>query len=204
MKNILIVTLFLFSFNSNSQNLDFDILKKVNHSYTIAGGGIMRFISDGDTYVAFGIPVGLFTAGKINKDKQMVYNSYESVSAQLINGVITTVLKTTISRPRPFVTYPNDIQKHSVAGSKSFPSGHTSMAFATATTISLQYPKWFIIAPAYLWASTVGYSRMYLGVHYPSDVIAGAVLGAGSSLLTHYTFKYIQKRIEAKKTKEKI
>ena len=66
----------------------------------------------------------------------------------------------------------------------SFPSGHTSFAFATATSLSIKYPRWYVIAPSYLWAGAVGYSRMNLGVHYPSDVLAGAMLGAGSAWLT--------------------
>jgi membrane-associated phospholipid phosphatase len=110
-------------------------------------------------------------------------------------------MKFSFDRSRPFVTYPNDITKYTKAGSKSFPSGHTSMAFATATSISLMYPKWYIIAPSFLWASSIGYSRMYLGVHYPSDVLAGALLGAGSSIGTHYLFKYLKNRHSKKEEK---
>ena len=82
----------------------------------------------------------------------------------------TTGLKFAINRKRPFVTYP-DIEKIASAGSKSFPSGHTSDAFATATSLSLAFPKWYVITPSFVWACAVGYSRMDLGVHYPSDVL---------------------------------
>lgn len=62
-----------------------------------------------------------------------------------------------------------------------FPSGHTSRAFALATAISFEKP--LLMVPAYILATTVGFSRIYLGVHYPSDVIAGAMLGVTVSLL---------------------
>ena len=67
------------------------------------------------------------------------------------------------------------------------------MAFATATSLSLTYPKWYIIVPAYSWAGAVGYSRMHLGVHYPSDVFIGALVGAGSAWLTHAMNKKLLK-----------
>jgi membrane-associated phospholipid phosphatase len=54
-----------------------------------------------------------------------------------------------------------------------------------ATSLSLQYPKWYVIAPAYLYAGTVAYSRMDLGVHYPSDVLSGAIIGSGSAYITY-------------------
>ena len=106
---------------------------------------------------------------------------------------ITYVMKRAINRPRPFVTYP-DIQKLTDGGSPSFPSGHTSIAFAAATSLSLEYPKWYVIVPSCAWAGTVGYSRMHLGVHYPSDVLAGAVVGAGSSFVTYKVNRWLQGR----------
>jgi membrane-associated phospholipid phosphatase len=99
------------------------------------------------------------------------------------SGLITLGLKYTVNRKRPFVTYPDQVVKKTSAGSYSFPSGHTSSAFATATALSLAYPKWYVIAPSFLWAGAVGYSRMELGVHYPTDVLAGALIGAASSFL---------------------
>jgi undecaprenyl-diphosphatase len=110
-------------------------------------------------------------------------NSLYVASSVAATVIITSIAKYSIKRSRPFETYPF-IEKESAGGSPSFPSGHTSEAFALATSVSLTYPKWYIIAPSFLWAGAVGYSRMDLGVHYPSDVLAGAILGAGCAWLT--------------------
>ena len=106
------------------------------------------------------------------------------LGAAAITAGITTALKYSVKRDRPFVTY-SDITQKSSAGAPSFPSGHTSNSFAVATSVSINYPKWYIIVPSYAWAGTVAYSRMSLGVHYPSDIVAGAWIGAGSAYLTH-------------------
>lgn len=199
MSKIVKIIVLILSFHSVGQNADIDLLKKINHSYTANGGKVMTFITNSDNVVTFSIPVSLFATGLITKNKEMQVNGIEHLSSTAVSGILTAALKFAFSRPRPKKTYPDDIVVYTKAGSYSFPSGHTSQAFATATSISLLYPKWYIIAPAYLWASGVGYSRMYLGVHYPSDVLAGAIIGSASSIGTHYLFKYIKKKYAAKK-----
>jgi membrane-associated phospholipid phosphatase len=193
MKSLLIILISSFSF-CYSQNVDINMLKNINGSYTTNGGKTMLVVTNSVNVISLGLPVGLFIAGKATKNKEVVWDSYELLSSTVVNGIFTTSLKFGVQRERPFVTYPNDIVKYTKAGSHSFPSGHTSMAFATAMSMSLMYPKWYVIVPSFVWASSVGYSRMYLGVHYPSDVFAGAFLGCASSVGTHYLFKYLRKK----------
>jgi undecaprenyl-diphosphatase len=94
--------------------------------------------------------------------------------------LLTMGLKPLIGRPRPFETYPDvDPLLGGTLGS-SMPSGHAATSFAGAVILGGLYrpglPYFLVLAVA------ISYSRMYLGVHYPFDVIAGAAIGAAVSL----------------------
>ncbi|MEL7363059.1 MAG: phosphatase PAP2 family protein, partial [Bacteroidota bacterium] len=99
------------------------------------------------------------------------------------------LLKNTIRRPRPFLVLDGIEQRGSgptdVIDRYSFPSGHAGLSFTIATSLSLSYPAWYVIAPAYLWATATALSRVWHGVHYPSDIVVGAVLGSGIALGMH-------------------
>ena len=95
----------------------------------------------------------------------------------IVVPVISQGLKFFIDRERPFITYPF-IEKLSTGGDSSFPSGHTMEAFALAAALSSLFSGKRIIFPVYAWALLVGYSRLALGVHYPSDIAAGIVIGS--------------------------
>lgn len=183
-KRITVFILLFLPVTLHSQNLDIRLLRSFNSPEAMPSDNFFRFMSNSDTYFVLAIPATLATTGLIKKDKEMIRNAVVNLAASAINSGVTLAMKYAINRDRPFVTYP-DITKKSNAGSPSFPSGHTSASFAAATSVSLAYPKWYIIAPSYLWAGTVAYSRMDLGVHYPSDVIAGAIIGSGSAYLTY-------------------
>jgi undecaprenyl-diphosphatase len=91
--------------------------------------------------------------------------------------LIADLLKLVVGEKRPTGTHPLVAVPHS----NSFPSGHTATAFAGATMLSYFVPR---AAPAlYLLAAAIGYSRLYLGVHYPLDVLGGAVIGVATALL---------------------
>lgn len=67
-----------------------------------------------------------------------------------------------MNQQRPYEKYA-DIYSYHYEKGKSFPRGHTAVAFSTATSHSMLYKKWFIIAPSFLWSTSVAYSWLYLG-----------------------------------------
>jgi undecaprenyl-diphosphatase len=140
------------------------------------------FIANTNTYVNIALPAGLLTAGLIRHDPDMRQNALYIASSTATTAIVNALIKKIVRRPRPFI---RNIHFSAVyqPGSYSFPSGHSSSAFSSAVSLARAYPKWYVIAPSMLWAGAVGCSRLYLGVHYPSDVAAGALLGTGSAFI---------------------
>ena len=91
------------------------------------------------------------------------------------------LVKNTTRRKRPCHSLPEIRHLINPPDRFSFPSGHSAGAFVMATVLKYMFPQWGI--PLYLGASTIGFSRVYNGVHYPSDVLAGSVLGYFSAKL---------------------
>lgn len=186
MKKLITILLLLIPLSLFSQNLDFRILHSINSPQILPSDGFYRFISNSDMYVTIGIPATMAIIGFANHDNKLLRNAGVVATGAIINFGITSGLKYLIKRKRPFTTYPGIIVNKSSKPclDPSFPSGHTSTSFTTAMSLSLAYPKWYVIIPSYLYAGTVAYSRMDLGVHYPSDIIGGALIGTGSAYIT--------------------
>lgn len=198
MKKGIFVFIFLITTTVNAQNLDIDILRNINSQEIQSSDKFFKFVTESNSEIVVAVPLTLGIIGFVNKDQEMLENAAEIIVANGINVFITHALKFSIDRDRPFDTYPDIRQKASVDDA-SFPSGHTSSSFATATTLSLEYPKWYVIVPAYTWASTVAYSRMHLGVHYPSDILGGIITGVGSSYVTYKANKWLKSKYGKKK-----
>ncbi len=89
--------------------------------------------------------------------------------------IADVLLKPAVGRPRPFVQAPTETVLGPAPHDGSFPSGHATCAFGSALALSVSapeaWPLWWLLAVG------IGYSRVYVGVHYPLDVIGGAALG---------------------------
>lgn len=181
---IALFLLVILTFELVAQTKEAQWLININSKQSALGDNYFKPISATTSYVTAAAMLTHAGIALGTKNKLMQRKSITIFAGIVTAAALTTTLKYSINRTRPYETYPQIIKKTS-GGSPSFPSGHTSDAFATATAFSLAHPKWYVIAPAYFWAASVGYSRIYLGVHYPSDVLVGAFVGAGSAYLCH-------------------
>ncbi len=194
MKKTAVVFTILLGLHINAQTIDLQLLKAINQTDHKGWDKAMEYTS-ASVYPAMVIAPGtLLITGLVTKDKGMVHNGIKTVIALGTTIIITTGLKYAAVRQRPYDAYPYDIIKRASESSYSFPSGHTSAAFSLATSVTLSTKKWYAAVPCYAYAGLVGYSRMRLGVHYPSDVLAGALIGVGSSLLVWKIDKWINRR----------
>ena len=125
----------------------------------------------GEDYAALGSGVALYLCGgpRLKRAAALATCSYLGARAVLLG------VRAVVNRPRPEDPNPGWLNS-------SFPSGHATSYFAAATVYALKFPR---LAPALgVGGTLVALSRVYLGKHWPSDVLAGAALGTGAGLLT--------------------
>ncbi len=192
-KTFFLLFIYLIPHSGLSQNWDINLLKDINMNRNTKLDPAFRTISASTVPLSMAIPASAITIALLKKDDESRQKALLISSSLVTAAVLTTTLKYTFNKERPYVKYPY-IQHVTVESSPSFPSAHTSLSFSLATSVSLAYPKWYVVAPAYLWAGSVGYSRMHLGVHYPSDVIVGALIGSGSTYLSYRLNNWMDKK----------
>jgi undecaprenyl-diphosphatase len=159
-----------------------------NMIYNLSGSWFdnlaILFTYIGEIYIIYLFALALF----IKKDKKA---ALYLLPALILNTLLTGILKYGINRPRPFQALGQESLIH--ATSPSFPSGHTSRTFVLATVLSKFHPKF--AKYLYSFAIIMALSRVYIGVHYPLDIISGAILGisVGMLVLRLPLKKYIKK-----------
>ena len=100
-------------------------------------------------------------------------------------GALSTnlIIKPLVARPRPWVVMEGWETLVTSSDMNSFPSGHTTAAFAFGVALCAVLPQKWAKAAALIAAALMGFSRLYVGVHFPTDVLAGAVIGTACGLL---------------------
>ena len=177
-------------FQASAQNWDINTVKKVN-SWDMHD--LSRGLSHSGLILPVGVPTAMGVYALIKKDQPLLKEAIY-IGTSVIEALgITMAMKYTFDRQRPYEKYPDLIHPVSTEPDPSFPSGHTAAAFSLATSLSITYPQWYVIAPSAVWACGVGLSRINQGVHYPSDVMTGAVIGVGCAFVNVYVNRWLNK-----------
>ncbi len=159
--------------------MDLEILSFVrDHMHTQAMDTLLAFVTTLGNYGAIWIVLGLVL---------LVKNAYRRTGVLTLVALLAThvlasgILKPLFARQRPYIALEAFSSVLGDVGGYSFPSGHATAAFTIATVLYFRIKKWRI--PMLIAATVMAFTRIYFHVHYPSDVVAGILLGSGTSYL---------------------
>ena len=188
-KLLLLGILFFFTLNAlQAQSIsELNTLRRINPDNP--NNAVWNNLSNTSKYISVGVPVAYFAAGLIHDNKAFKQKAAYTAAAILLNTASTSLLKNVVKRERPYHTY-TGIFPNKIESDYAFPSGHTSSAFATATSLAITTKKWYVAVPAFAWSASVGYSRIYLGQHFLFDVCAGGTIAV---LFLQLSYQYSKK-----------
>ena len=153
-----------------------------------------RFLHDVERFGAdysLGVLGGFYLAGAVGNNPTALSVAQDGLAASIIaSGIITPTIKFITGRARPrenagvATFHPFSL---SYSTNSSFPSGHTTQAFAVASVIANHYDEAWVSCSSYTVAGLVGVARIYHDAHFASDVVAGALIGTvvGKSVVEH-------------------
>lgn len=137
---------------------------------------------------AAGVIGGFYVAGALAGDATSMQVAQDGIAASLIaSGLITPAIKLVSGRSRPRADAGVYHFKPFSDANSSFPSGHTTEAFALASVVAHHYDETWVTCTSYSIAGLVGLARTYHHAHFASDVVAGAMIGTlvGKSVVAH-------------------
>lgn len=188
-------------------DLDFGILGFIrDHLSCPAGDVIMKIFtysgSGGAVWVA--IALVMLIAGRRKWKMTGAMLAAALVTSLIIDNIM---LKNLIARPRPFIADPGFVPAIPPPMGYSFPSGHSCSSFACAAVLHRRLGKgvsgkWavFAVSAAWLTAAVIAFSRLYFFVHFPTDVMAGAVIGVVIGLAAVRATEVIHKHYKNERT----
>lgn len=133
--------------------------------------------------IMLAILAGWFIVKGSSKERFVGITAFVSVVVEVV--IVNGVLKKLLARPRPFVVTDEIVPLVNILSEFSFPSGHTALSFAMAFVFYWFLPQKYGI-PAIVIATLVGVSRIYLGVHYSSDVVGGVMVAYAASQIAGF------------------
>jgi undecaprenyl-diphosphatase len=166
--------------------MDLSIVKDLNRLFARADGledPLVWYANASEViFLAALVLAFVFVAGRrgIVTRRAVVAAGFSAALGLAVAAIVARV----VDRPRPFVGHPHAVHLFaSHAADPGFPSDHATAAFAIAVALLLRSRRWGAIGLAA--ATVLAITRVAMGIHYPTDVLAGAVLGALAALLLH-------------------
>ncbi|NLJ85694.1 MAG: phosphatase PAP2 family protein [Firmicutes bacterium] len=130
----------------------------------------------GGATFTIGITFAAIVAGLSERRASYLVAGSRALAALASSHLVSHIVKRIVNRPRPMLRLDHIRTFNVPICAYSFPSGHTTASFAVGISYALSFPGYASLWV--LWAALVGWSRVYVGVHYPSDVLAGSMVGA--------------------------
>jgi membrane-associated phospholipid phosphatase len=199
MKYLYIILIFTF-FGSFAQNYDLAAVQKINALRYRKADKAMDILSSSADYTAIASPLIMLSTGFIKNNTELKQKGLNMAIGVIGTYGVGYILKTTIDRKRPYEIDPK-IKSYRIENDSSFPSGSTALAFTNATNLTIAYPKWYVAVPAYAYATGVGYARLHLGAHFPTDVLAGAAIGTASAFISRSLNNAIRNKVRKRRIK---
>ncbi|CAM3604542.1 phosphatase PAP2 family protein [Pontibacter korlensis] len=176
------------------ESVDLETLQLINNNRLTTLDIMLYGITATAYFICALAPVFLYLIGYLRKEIRLKLKACQCMFTLGLTTVLVAALKYSIDRTRPFISS-DMVEQIASAGSPSFPSGHTALTFATATAIILMFKNALLRGLVLTWALVVGYSRLALGVHYPSDVLASVVIATTSAAAANYIFLQYQNQL---------
>jgi undecaprenyl-diphosphatase len=181
------------------QNLDIKLFLYLNSQNSLFFDKIMWFISGRFEWIPLYLALIFWIFYRFRK-KGWIILALTLLVFALSDAGSVHFFKNVFERLRPSRNPELEGMVHIVNGYRGglygFISAHAANTFGLAVFMSLVFrKKWFVIS-ILIWASVVSYSRIYLGVHYPSDVIVGAIWGSAMAIIVHLSYKKVTEKRE--------
>lgn len=177
---------------------DQELLLKINGSDSLFWDGFMWIATSTSTWIPVAIAL-LYVIFKNNKIKEaLLIIVMLALVIALADQIASGFCKPYFARFRPTrdpeLMYLVDIVNGYRGGSYGFTSSHAANTFAVFLFLSLTIRSWSLAGTLFIWAALNAYSRMYLGVHYPGDILFGTLTGIIVGILVYKLYSYLKKR----------